>query len=183
MTGGSLNGSKRVRFSGEDVYFNFSKARFYGLVPRTAWQAIFEWLYGDMFDEDLIPMICWLSSILFIIIGGFWLLDSLKDTVFASIVGLEHQPWAKFCSVMFTLLLTLGYNALVDRVAKPTLFYLVGLAYTIIFLTIAVMLANPRWGIQNEEASPGEGTTRPLSVPSRLSKLESVFPPMVSLLE
>jgi hypothetical protein len=128
-----------------------------------------------MFDEDLIPMICWLSSILFIIIGGFWLLDSLKDTVFASIVGLEHQPWAKFCSVMFTLLLTLGYNALVDRVAKPTLFYLVGLAYTIIFLTIAVMLANPRWGIQNEEASPGEGTTRPLSAPSRLSKLESVL--------
>jgi hypothetical protein len=29
-------------------------------------------------------------------------------------------------------------------------------AYTIIFLTIAVMLANPRLGIQNEEADPGE---------------------------
>lgn len=152
----AAGGSKRVRFSEENIYFNFDKARLYGLVPRTAWQAVFEWLYGDTMEEDLMPMVTWLSAILFVIIGGFWLLDSLKDTVFASIVGLQYQPWAKFCSVMFTLLLTLGYNAVVDRLAKPTLFYIVGAAYTAIFLSIAAALADPSMGIQNEAASPGE---------------------------
>jgi hypothetical protein len=98
-------GVKRVRFSGRHQHHSWptsaspfapasasaavDKGRLYGVVPRTMWQAVFEYLYGQVPEGDLLPMISTLSSILFVIIGGFWLLDSLKDTVFASIVGLR----------------------------------------------------------------------------------------------
>jgi ATP:ADP antiporter, AAA family len=125
-------------------------------------QAVIEGLYGQIPNEELLPMISWLSAILFTIIGGFWLLDSLKDTVFASIVGLRYQPWAKACSVLFTLVLTLGYNTLVDRVARPTMFYLVGGTYTAIFLTIAFLLSDPDAGIRNEMRHPGQSARHSL---------------------
>lgn len=57
---------------------------------------------------------------LFSIIGGFWLLDSLKDTVLEGTVGLEYQPRAKLVSVAVTLLLVIQYNRLVDSCSKPT---------------------------------------------------------------
>lgn len=61
-----------------------------------------------------------LSLTLFSIIGGFWLLDSLKDTVLEGTVGLEYQPRAKLLSVAVTLLLVIQYNRLVDSCSKPT---------------------------------------------------------------
>lgn len=61
-----------------------------------------------------------LSMTLFSIIGGFWLLDSLKDTVLEGTVGLEYQPRAKLVSVAVTLLLVIQYNRLVDSCSKPT---------------------------------------------------------------
>ena len=87
-----------MRFSGRHHHHAYwespspasvDKGRLYGVVPRTFWQAAFEQLYGQVPEGDLLPMISQLSAILFVIIGGFWLLDSLKDTVFASIVGLR----------------------------------------------------------------------------------------------
>jgi AAA family ATP:ADP antiporter len=50
----------------------------------------------------------WLGFGLFLILFAFWLLDSLKDPVFARLVdgNLDrHQPPAKLCSVVTTLLL------------------------------------------------------------------------------
>jgi ATP/ADP translocase len=50
----------------------------------------------------------WLGSGLFLILFAFWVLDSLKDPIFAQLVdgNLDrHQPPAKLCSVAATLLL------------------------------------------------------------------------------
>ncbi len=79
-------------------------------------------LYGATLGAHAaeLPRIAWLAAVLFCIIGSFWLLDSLKDTVFATLVGLEHQPLAKILSVGTTLALVLYYNSLLDRVATPT---------------------------------------------------------------
>lgn len=79
-------------------------------------------LYGDALRAHAkeVPRLVWLSVILYCIIGSFWLLDSLKDTVFATMVGLEYQPVAKLISVFTTLVLVLYYNSLLDRVATTT---------------------------------------------------------------
>jgi AAA family ATP:ADP antiporter len=50
----------------------------------------------------------WMGSALFLILFAFWLLDSLKDPLFARLVDGKfetHQPTAKLCSVATTLLL------------------------------------------------------------------------------
>ena len=55
-------------------------------------------LYGEealQTQEPHFLRMGWLALMLSCIIGSFWLLDSLKDTVFATLVGLEHQPKAK----------------------------------------------------------------------------------------
>jgi hypothetical protein len=83
---------------------------------------IVAYLYGDELraNEEHIPRVFWLSATLCCIIGSFWLLDSLKDTVFATLVGLEHQPAAKVISVFITLALVLYYNSLLDHYETPT---------------------------------------------------------------
>lgn len=70
------------------------------------------------------------------ILASFWLLDSLKDAVFDSLVGMEYQPTAKLCSVISTLLLVLfmEYGGNVTKNAK--IFYVVGVPYFVTFLVI-----------------------------------------------
>ncbi len=82
----------------------------------------------------------WLSLCLFVIVGGFWILDSLKDTVLEESVGLEYQPQAKMLSVLFTLVLVVQYNRVVDFVWKPALFYFVGGCYTGVFTVLGLVL-------------------------------------------
>jgi ATP/ADP translocase len=71
-------------------------------------------------DPAQLPRVMWLSIMLCSIIGSFWLLDSLKDTVFATLVGLEHQPVAKVLSVITTLFVVLHFNSLLDRFDAQT---------------------------------------------------------------
>ncbi|CAM9610520.1 unnamed protein product [Chrysoparadoxa australica] len=84
--------------------------------------------------------VLWLSATLFSIIGGFWLLDSLKDTVLEVTLGMEYQPRAKLSSVLVTLLLVVGYNRLVDTVHKHVLFYWIGGCYMLALLVIGFLL-------------------------------------------
>ncbi|CAM9900141.1 unnamed protein product, partial [Choristocarpus tenellus] len=110
-------------------------------------------LYGNLPAGD-ISRIAWLSLMLFSIIGGFWLLDSMKDTVLERTVGMEFQPSAKLLSVFVTLLLVIQYNRLIDTCNKPTLFYILGMSYTTIFIVLGLFLKSARFGMGNQEANP-----------------------------
>mmetsp|Transcript_29678 Transcript_29678/g.71448 ORF Transcript_29678/g.71448 Transcript_29678/m.71448 type:complete len:602 (-) Transcript_29678:54-1859(-) len=60
----------------------------------------------------------WLGFGLFLILFAFWLLDSLKDPIFARLVDgnlNKHQPPAKLCSVATTLLLVCLMEYLANR--------------------------------------------------------------------
>ena len=117
-------------------------------------QELIKLLYGDIREKEL-PRILFLSSLLCCIIGGFWLLDSLKDTVLATTVGLRYQPKAKLISVVVTLFVVSGYTTLVRRIKhKPTLFYLIGGAYTLIFIVIGGLLAHETIGMRNTNPDP-----------------------------
>lgn len=53
---------------------------------------------GDLEGEDLIRVI-WLSTTLFFVVGGYWLLRSLKDPIMSVIDGVEYIPQAKIASL------------------------------------------------------------------------------------
>lgn len=55
-------------------------------------------LTGDLHGEDLIRVL-WLSATLFFVVGGYWLLRSLKDPIMSVINGVEYIPQAKIASL------------------------------------------------------------------------------------
>lgn len=119
----------------------------------TQFGRVIEVLYGEVSWSEM-PRVMYLSALLCCIIGGFWLLDSLKDTVLATTVGLEFQPKAKLLSVCVTLVIVSAYNALIDRVSKPSLFYIVGSCYFVIFVLLGGFLAHRKIGMENTRPSP-----------------------------
>ena len=86
------------------------------------------------------------AAILSVIIGGFWLLDSLKDPILAAVVGMEYQPYAKLISVIFTLVIVCCYDFLTSNVTKPSLFHIIAILFGILFMIIAAVLADPNTG-------------------------------------
>merc|ERR1719486_1592399 len=122
----------------------------------SAFERVFERLYGKMTFEEKLRLI-WLAGTLFFIIGGYWLLRSLKDPVIATICGVEYIPKAKMLSVLVVLVLVFVYNKLIDMFPKHQLFYIVGGFYAGLFTLIACLLATPataQTSIYNTNASP-----------------------------
>ncbi|KAJ1452110.1 ADP/ATP carrier protein [Pelagophyceae sp. CCMP2097] len=119
-------------------------------------EQLFERLYGKMTWEEKLRLL-WLSSTLFFIIGGYWLLRSLKDPVIAVICGVEYIPKAKMLSVVVVTVFVFIYNKLIDLFPKHQLFYIVGGFYSVVFCGIAAALASPATSslsIYNTTASP-----------------------------
>lgn len=103
-------------------------------------------LYGNIQVRDF-PRVAWLSCTLACIIGGFWLLDSLKDALLERTVGMARQPGAKLLSTAVTLFLVINYNKLVDTVRRATLFYILGGAYTFLLLLMGAYIRRGDRGV------------------------------------
>lgn len=109
---------------------------------RSCWNQ----LYGSITPSER-RKVALLSGTLFFIIGGYWLLRSLKDSVLAALVGLEYQPVAKVASLFVVLVAVVGYNKLVDLVPRHKLFYITGAVYGGLFAIISLLLADPTIGL------------------------------------
>jgi len=116
-------------------------------------EATFSRLYGRMTWKDKMRLF-WLSSTLFFIIGGYWLLRSIKDPVISTINGVESIPKAKMLSVVVVTLGVAIYNELYDRFQPHELFYIIGGFYCALFTCIGLALMHPVYGIYNTEADP-----------------------------
>lgn len=63
---------------------------------------------GDLDGNDLLKVL-WLSSTLFFVVGGYWLLRSLKDPIISVIDGvsilfvLSHNEYLTVCSLIFSV--------------------------------------------------------------------------------
>jgi AAA family ATP:ADP antiporter len=88
------------------------------------------------------------------LIGVYWLLRSVKDSILASTVGISYQPIAKMASLCFLVPLILMYSKLVDMVQKHLLFYFIGGFYALFFLLIGYLLTIPGIGLDNTVEDP-----------------------------
>eukprot|EP01084_Bolivina_argentea_P110451 197218_1 len=116
-------------------------------------EEIFKKLYGDIPRTERFRVL-WLAGILFFIVGGYWLLRSLKDPIVSTIVGVEYIPKCKILSLAVVFCLVFVYNKLIDLFPKHQLFYVVGGFYCLVFISISWMLADPNIGLRNTNASP-----------------------------
>lgn len=120
---------------------------------------IIRYFYPDLQDEEL-RKFSLLSLIFFLIIGTYWLLRLLKNTIFLKVAfpeglgwlpdqGRLFQPVAKFWSPFVVLVLVLIYSKLVDIFKKHQLFYVLCSLYGLIFAgTAGVLFAKEWFGVQ-----------------------------------
>ncbi|KAL3909071.1 MAG: hypothetical protein SGILL_008236 [Bacillariaceae sp.] len=127
--------------------------RFQGQSKR-ALLRVYKRLYGDKLPLSEMVRMLSLATTLFFMIGGYWLLRSLKDTVLISLCGVQAIPKAKMLSVFVVLGVVSVYNHLLDSsIPKHQLFYIFGTFYFLLFCSIALMLMNPSIGLANKYAS------------------------------
>mmetsp|Transcript_6434 Transcript_6434/g.13286 ORF Transcript_6434/g.13286 Transcript_6434/m.13286 type:complete len:657 (-) Transcript_6434:82-2052(-) len=124
--------------------------RYMGQTKR-ALNRLYRRLYGDKLPpEEMLRTLC-LATTLFFMIGGYWLLRSLKDSVLMALCGYQAIPKAKMLSVFVVLGVVSVYNHLLDSdLAKHQLFYIFGTFYFCVFVIIAFMLMDPNIGLANK---------------------------------
>jgi ATP:ADP antiporter, AAA family len=127
--------------------------RFHGQTKRTLLR-VYKRLYGDKLPPSEMLRTLSLATTLFFMIGGYWLLRSLKDTVLISLCGVQAIPKAKMLSVFVVLGVVSVYNKLLDSsIPKHQLFYVFGTFYFLLFCSIAIMLMDSTIGLANKYQS------------------------------
>ena len=122
---------------------------------KRAAKSIYKRLYGDQLPPEEMLRTLILASTLFFMIGGYWLLRSLKDPVLTALCGVSVIPKAKMLSVPVVLGVVSIYNHLLDSdIPKHKLFYLFGTFYYVWFTIISLLLMHPTIGLPNEQPSP-----------------------------
>jgi ATP:ADP antiporter, AAA family len=110
-------------------------------------------LWGDLRGEEL-KKFSLLSLGFFFLIGSYWPLKSIKDSVFLGMVGSNYQPYAKIASLIFFFPLVLAYSKLIDHFSKEKMIYMMISIYGTIGFIFVYLLAHPVYGIGNTARSP-----------------------------
>lgn len=111
---------------------------------------IINYFYPDI-KKDEITKFSLLGTTFAFIIGAYWIMRLLKDTIFfkmafpeelgwAASQGRLFQPQAKMLSVVVVFVAVLIYSKLVDRFKKESLFYILCTFYGILFSAITGVL-------------------------------------------
>lgn len=151
--------------------------RYVGQAKR-ALKRLYRRLYGDKLPpSEMLRTLC-LATTLFFMIGGYWLLRSLKDSVLMALCGYQAIPKAKMLSVFVVLGVVSVYNHLLDSdLAKHQLFYIFGTFYFCLFAIIAFLLMDPEIGLANKHQDEGRilGWVSYCSIESFGSVMVSLF--------
>jgi len=115
-------------------------------------EKVYKRLYGDKLPpSEMLRTLC-LAMTLFFMIGGYWLLRSLKDPVLTALCGVTAIPKAKMLSVFVVLGVVSIYNHLLDSdIPRHKLFYYFGTFYFGLFVTISCLLMHPTIGLANQQ--------------------------------
>ena len=112
--------------------------------------SLFQFFWPGIKKEDYRTFFV-LSLVFMSLVGAYWLMRLLKDTVFFTIAfpeifgwaprqGVLFQPIAKTFSVMFVMAVVLVYSKLVDKFKRQQLFLILGGFYTLMFGLFAAFL-------------------------------------------
>jgi len=111
-------------------------------------------IWGKFEDRDELQKFVMLALIFFCIIGTYWAIRPLKDSIFISMVGIDYLPWAKLFSVSVIVPLVILYTKLIDTFARHKVFYILVTAYGVIALVFTYFLMHQQYGLVNTLESP-----------------------------
>jgi ATP:ADP antiporter, AAA family len=108
-------------------------------------------LYGEL-PTSMLAQALSFSSLLCLVVGVYWLMRSIKDSVFATVVGLEYQPRAKMLSLVVVTGVLFVYGYLVERLTRMQLFVVVFGGYALAFFLAALVLGTESYGLSPTRA-------------------------------
>lgn len=111
-------------------------------------------LWGNFESWEEIQKFGLLGLIFGLIIGVYWALRPLKDSIFGSTVGIDWQPFAKGLSLVIIIPLIMGYSKLIDTFPRQRVFYILTILYGIAALIFSWFFLDPHYGIANTVHSP-----------------------------
>lgn len=115
---------------------------------------LFKKWYGD-FTRDELKKYLFLGLIFAFVIGVYWTIRPLKDSIFGSVVGTD--AWlaaAKIVSVVLMFPILALYSKLVDSFPRNKMLILLGLTYGVLMIFWGVFFALPSVGLENTITSP-----------------------------
>lgn len=89
-----------------------------------------------------------------VIIGTYWTLRPIKDSIFNAIVGIDWQPRAKMISLVVIIPLVILYSKLIDSFPRHRVFYALLGIYAVFAVVFAWVFMDPTMGLLNTMASP-----------------------------
>lgn len=107
-------------------------------------------LWGNLKGDEL-KKFALLALGFFFLIGSYWPLKTLKDSIFANIVGPQHIPYAKLMSLTLFFPLVLTYSKLIDHISKEKMIYLLIGLYGTLGLVFVACFYHPVIGLQNTD--------------------------------
>lgn len=116
-------------------------------------KAIARFLWGKFESVEEFKKFSWLASIFFLIIGVYWSLRPIKDSVFNAIVGGDLLPKAKIASLFVIVPLVIIYGKCIDKFPRHRVFYALCGLYGTIGLLLAAAFMHPTLGLPNTVAS------------------------------
>lgn len=122
--------------------------------------AIPQWLvrgarawFGHFNREELKKFIL-LGIIYGFIIGIYWTLRVVKDSVFISMVGAECRGYAKLLSLLVFVPLIVIYTKALERFNRHKMIYVLALLYAVATIVFGFLFFNPVYGLANTNVSP-----------------------------
>ena len=111
-------------------------------------------LWGNFESREELQKFAFLGAIFGLIIGSYWAFRPIKDSIFAAIVGVEYQPWAKMLSLVVIVPLVILYSKLIDTFPRSKVFYVLTIFYGLLALGFAFYLSHPVYGLPNTIRDP-----------------------------
>jgi ATP:ADP antiporter, AAA family len=106
----------------------------------------FRFLYGDLTRNEAIKFVLY-GALIMLIIGIYWELRCVKDSIFDNFIGAKETAWAKVLSLVVVFPLVIGYSYLVDLFSRKHLFYVISFIYASAFLGMSYLLKSDVFGM------------------------------------
>ena len=112
-------------------------------------------LWGKFESREEVQKFGLLAAIFFLLIGIYWALRPMKDSIFFTVVGGETwQPVAKWLSLVVMVPLIIFYAKLIDKYPRHKVFYVLTTFYAVAALLFAFFFMHPTIGLDNAVADP-----------------------------
>ena len=111
-------------------------------------------LLKDFKSKEEVQKFSLLGFIFALIIGAYWGMRPIKDSIFGAMVGMSYQPYAKWLSLLIVAPLVIVYGKLIDKYPRHKVFYALTIIYAILGLVFAWAFFHPVMGLSNTVKDP-----------------------------